>query len=178
MSSTPNLTMSGAMRAFGAAAPEIRVKVADWAVAQGARIIATIGLGSCVAIVLHDAAANIGGLAHVLLPDASLSRDQENRAKFPDTAVPLLVAEMRKLGSRATLQAKIVGGASMFGQLLPTGGINMGERNVQSTRRALQAAGIPIVADDVGGDYGRSVYLDVASGRVLVRSLKRGDKTL
>jgi chemotaxis protein CheD len=157
---------------------EIRVKVADWAVAQGDRTIATIGLGSCVAIVLHDPIAAVGGLAHVLLPDASLSRDQQNRAKFPDTAVPLLVGEMRRLGSRGALQAKIVGGASMFAQLLPAGGVNMGERNVLSTRRALQAAGIPIVGDDTGGDYGRSVYLDVATGRVLVRSLRRGDRHL
>jgi chemotaxis protein CheD len=157
---------------------EIRVKVADWAVAQGARTIATIGLGSCVAIVLHDAAAAVGGLAHILLPDATLSRDQANRAKFPGTAVPLLVAEMRRLGARGALQAKIVGGASMFGALLPAGGINMGERNVAATRRALEAAGIPVIGDDTGGDYGRSVYLDVGTGRVLVRSLRRGDRTL
>ena len=157
---------------------EIRVKVADWAVAQGDRTIATIGLGSCVAIVLHDPVANVGGLAHILLPDATLSRDQENRAKFPQTAVPLLVAEMRRAGSRGALQAKLVGGASMFGQLLPSGGINMGERNVAATRKALEAARIPVVADDTGGDYGRSVYLDVATGRVLVRSLRRGDRVL
>lgn len=157
---------------------EIRVKVADWAVAQGDRTIATIGLGSCVAIVLHDPVAGVGGLAHILLPDATLSRDQENRAKFPATAVPLLVGEMRRLGSRGAIRAKIVGGASMFGQLLPAGGVNMGERNVAATRRALEAAGIPVVADDTGGDYGRSVYLDVASGRVLVRSLRRGDRHL
>jgi chemotaxis protein CheD len=154
------------------------VKVADWAVAQGDRTIATIGLGSCVAIVLHDPMAGVGGLAHILLPDATLSRDQENRAKFPGTAVPLLVSEMRKLGSRGAIQAKIVGGASMFSQLLPAGGVNMGERNVAATRRALEAAGIPVVGDDTGGDYGRSVYLDVPSGRVLVRSLRRGDRHL
>ena len=157
---------------------EIRVKVADWAVAQGKQTIATIGLGSCVAIVLHDAATSVGCLAHILLPDATLSRDQDNLAKFPDTAVPLLVAEMRRLGARGPFKAKLVGGASMFGQLLPAGGINMGERNVVSTRRALEVAGIPVVADDTGGDYGRSVYLDVATGRVLVRSLRRGDKIL
>ena len=157
---------------------EIRVKVADWAVAQGERTIATIGLGSCVAIVLHDPVAMVGGLAHILLPDVGLSRDQENRAKFPNTAVPMLVDEMRRIGSRGALQAKIVGGASMFGQLLPAGGVNMGERNVVATRRALEQAGIPIVADDTGGDHGRSVYLDVATGRVLVKSLRKGDRTL
>ena len=171
-------TLSGAMSAIGNPANEIRVKVADWAVAPAPRTIATIGLGSCVAIMLHDATTSIGGLAHVLLPDASLSRDQDNRAKFPDTAVPLLVAEMRKLGARGPLQAKIAGGASMFGPLIAAGGINMGERNIVATRRALERAGIPLVGDDTGGDYGRSVYLDVATGRVLVRSLKRGDRTL
>jgi len=157
---------------------EIRVKVADWAVTNGDGTLATIGLGSCVAIMLHDPVARIGGLAHVLLPDQSLSRDQSNRAKFPGTAVPLLIQRMRDHGSRGPLAAKIIGGASMFGQLLPTGGINMGERNVEATRRALRAAGIPLAAEDVGGDYGRSVFLHVASGRVLVKSLRKGDSEL
>ncbi len=157
---------------------EIRVKVADWAVTDGGRTLATIGLGSCVAIMLHDPVARVGGLAHVLLPEQSLSRDQSNRAKFPGTAVPLLIAEMRRLGARGPIRAKIAGGASMFGQLLPAGGVNMGERNIVATRKALAAANIEIVGDDTGGDYGRSVYLDVSTGRVTVRSLKKGERTL
>ena len=154
------------------------MKVADWAVAEGTGTIATIGLGSCVAIMLHDPVARVGGLAHILLPDQSLSRDQSNKAKFPGTAVPLLLAEMRKRGARGPISAKIVGGASMFSQLLPAGGVNMGERNVIATRRALQAANIEIVGDDTGGDYGRSVYLHVATGRVTIRSLKKGERAL
>ena len=154
------------------------MKVADWAVTTGERTLATIGLGSCVAIMLHDPLARVGGLAHVLLPEQSLSRDQSNQAKFPGTAVPLLVAEMRRLGSRGPLSAKIAGGASMFGQLLPAGGVNMGERNIVATRRALAAAKIEIVGDDTGGDYGRSVYMNVATGRVLVRSLRKGERAL
>ena len=157
---------------------ELRVKVADHAVARGDSVITTIGLGSCVAIILHDAAGRVGGLAHVLLPNESMSRDNANRAKFPGTAVPLLIEKMTALGSRGGLVAKIVGGASMFGQLLPQGGINMGERNIDATRRALQASRIPIVAEDVGGDYGRSVYLYVTDGRVLVKSLRKGELVL
>ena len=153
---------------------EIRVKVADYAVAGGDTTIVTIGLGSCVAIMLLDPEARVGGLAHVLLPSESLSRDTSNPAKFPSTAVPLMVDEMRRLGARGPISAKIVGGASMFRQLLPQG-TNMGERNVDATRAALVAAGVPILAEDVGGEHGRSVYLDVRTGRVLVRSLKRGD---
>jgi len=155
-----------------------RVKVADFAVARGEGVISTIGLGSCVAIAIYDKQTRVGGMAHVLLPSEGLSRDKDNRAKFPGTAVPLLLEEMKKLGARGPYTAKIAGGSSMFGALLPAGGINMGERNVLSSRQALSEAGIPLAAQDVGGDYGRSVYFHLDDGRMLVRSLKSGDRAL
>ena len=155
-----------------------RVKVADFAVSKGEGVISTIGLGSCVAIAIYDKQTRVGGMAHVLLPSEGLSRDKDNRAKFPGTAVPLLLEEMKKLGARGPFTAKIVGGSSMFGALLPSGGINMGERNVLSSRQALSEAGIPLAAQDVGGDYGRSVYFHLDDGRLLVRSLKSGDRAL
>jgi chemotaxis protein CheD len=153
---------------------EIRVKVADYAVASDG-VIATIGLGSCVAIVLYDPVAHVGGLAHILLPDVSMSRDRSNPAKFPSTIVPILIEEMRRLGaSRKRLRAKIVGGASMFGNLIPNGAMNIGERNVLAVRDVLGSAKIPIVAADTGSDHGRSVYLSIDDGRVEVRSLRKG----
>jgi len=158
---------------------EIRVQVADAATGQGDVIMCTVGLGSCVAIVLHDAEARVGGLAHVLLPSQSLSRDRENRAKFPSTAVPLLLEQMRALGARLErVTAKIAGGASMFASLLPSSTLQMGERNIIATREALERAKIPIVGQDVGGGYGRSVYFHVNSGAVDVRSLSKGDVRL
>ena len=157
---------------------EIRVKVADLAVSKGNDVIATIGLGSCVAIMLYDRAAKIGGLAHILLPSEGLSRDRSNVAKFPASAVPVMVAEMKRLGSKGPLTAKIVGGASMFAALLPSGGINMGERNIEATRGVLERNDLPIVGEDVGGEYGRSVYFDLATGKVLVKSLKAGNREL
>ncbi len=157
---------------------EIRVKVADYAVASEGTI-STIGLGSCVAIVLYDSVAHVGGLAHVLLPNEAMSRDRSNPAKFPTTAVPLLIDEMRGLGASSDrIQAKIVGGASMFGNLLPPSGINIGERNVVAVRSVLAVARVPIVAHDTGSDYGRSVYLYVRDGRVEVRSLRKGSRVL
>ncbi len=157
---------------------EIRVKVADYAVAAGGTI-STIGLGSCVAIVLYDATARVGGMAHVLLPNEAMSRDRSNPAKFPSSAVPLLLGEMRLLGAKVErVRAKIVGGASMFGNLIPAGGINIGERNIAAVRGALADVKIPIVAEDVGSDHGRSVYLFIGDGRVEVRSLKKGSRVL
>jgi len=157
---------------------EIRVRVADYAVARDKTVIATIGLGSCVAIALYDSVNRVGGLAHILLPSVTLSRDTSNAAKFPETAIPLLLREMRKLGANGRITAKIAGGSSMFGSLLPGGGINMGERNIAATRDALAANGIQLTAEDVGGDHGRSVYFDLRDGRVVVKSLKKGENVL
>ena len=157
---------------------EIRVKVADYAVAQGDVVITSVGLGSCVAIALYDARTSIGGLAHILVPSPALSRDTSNPAKFPSTAVPLLVEEMRRRGASSGITAKIAGGASMFASLIPAGGINMGERNAVATRQALQDAGVPLLAEDVGGEHGRSVYFHLQDGRLEIRSLKIGNSVL
>lgn len=157
---------------------DVRVKVADYAVRNGDAVLSTIGLGSCVAIALYDPTTRIGGLAHILLPSEGMSRDTSNRAKFSTTAVPLLIEEMRRIGARGNLCAKIAGGASMFAALIPAGGVNMGERNVMATRDALRAHGIAIVGEDTGGDHGRSVYFHLRDGGVLIRSLKAGDLRL
>jgi len=151
------------------------VRVAEAAVAQGESMLATVGLGSCVAIVLHDAAAQVGGLAHVLLPTDTMARDRSNRAKFPASAVQLLLEQMRALGAQdRRITARLAGGASMFTNLLPAGGLQIGERNVLACRLALAQARIPVTAEDTGGGHGRSIYFRTADGCVEVRSMARG----
>jgi chemotaxis protein CheD len=153
---------------------EIRVGIAAHAAAKGTGVIVTAGLGSCVAIALHDATASVGALAHVLLPASPTGREVARPAKFADTAVRALLADMRALGADGRIVAKLVGGASMFGTLLPGGGVNVGARNVDASRRALAAAGVDVLAEDVGGEHGRSVSLDLRSGRVAVRTVLHG----
>ena len=151
---------------------EVIVKVADWAAERGDGVLITLGLGSCVAIMLHDPQTKAGAMAHVLLPSISLARDFTNRAKFPETAVPLLVERLKGLGADPRrLVAKLAGGASMFSQLVTPGTIQMGERNVLAARSALRAAQIPIIREAVGGERGRSVRFHVKDGRVEIRSV-------
>lgn len=151
---------------------EVIVKVADWAAERGDRVLVTLGLGSCVAIMLHDPERGAGAMAHVLLPSRSLARDATNPAKFPDSAVPLLVERLKGLGAEPRrLVAKLAGGASMFSQLMTPGTIQMGERNIVAARNALRAASIPIVREAVGGERGRSVRFHVKDGRVEIRSV-------
>lgn len=160
-------------------AGQIFVKVAHHAVGGAEDTLVTLGLGSCVAILLHDPVARVGGMAHVLLPERQLARDSSNLSKFAATAIPLLAEEMVGLGARRErLRARLVGGASMFASLMAPGTLNMGERNVIASRQALRELGIPVVSEQVGADYGRSVRFQVGEGRVVVSSVGRDDVTL
>lgn len=151
------------------------VSVAEWAVDQGDAVLVTLGLGSCVAVVLYDPETTIGGLAHLLLPSLSLSQDREKPAKFPETGVPHLVERMRQAGAAPRrMRARMVGGASMFLSAGSTPVASVGERNISATREALDRAGIPVVGEDIGKDYGRSVYAFLDSGRVESRSYAHG----
>ena len=136
----------------------------------------TVGLGSCVAIALHDALARVGGLAHVLLPQV-IGQGEPNRAKFASTAVPLLIEDMRALGASGPFVAKLAGGASLFGPLMAIGG-TVGARNIEAARAALKDARVPVIGEDVGGVAGRTVILDVATGTLLVTTVRGGERAI
>lgn len=158
---------------------EIVVRVADLRVGRRDDVLVTVGLGSCIAIVLHDPEAAVGGLAHVLLPSPGLSRRNDNPAKFPQTAVPRLLELMAAEGANPRrITGRLAGGASMFAGLAPPGTIQMGERNVVASRHSLHQHGIPLVAEAVGGGYGRTVRLCVADGSLEIRSVAHGQQLL
>ena len=157
---------------------EIVVNIADFAVTTGDSVLVTSGLGSCVAVALHDPAVRIAGLAHILLPTTGFGPPSIHPAKYADTGVALLAEEMRRLGaSPVRMVARLAGGARMFAALLSSG-INMGQRNIDATRAALEALRIPVIAEDVGADYGRSVRVVAATGAMTVRSLVGGNRDL
>ena len=157
----------------------IVVKVADLNLATGDGELVTLGLGSCVAICLHDPVARIAGMAHVLLPNRSLSRSTENPAKFPQSAIPLLIEKMLALGAdQGRITARLVGGASMFGNLSPSGAVQMGERNVVASRQVLKDQGVAITAEATGGTAGRSIRLQANDGTLWVRTLATGEQPL
>ena len=83
------------------------------------------------------------------------------------------MGELGADGRRVT--ARLAGGASMFAGLAAAGSVQMGERNVAAVRQVLTRMGIPVSRELVGGTLGRSVWFDVASGRVSVRSVGAGE---
>ncbi|KDE55721.1 chemotaxis protein CheD [Methanoculleus sp. MH98A] len=132
----------------------------------------TIGLGSCIALILHDQRRSLAGLAHIMLPE---SRGETDRpGKFADTAMCALLEEMTKLGStKSSITAIVVGGASMFE--FSANSLNIGERNAAVVKELLQEQGIRIEHEETGGKIGRSVYYwPEGKGRLII---KRADGT-
>ncbi len=156
----------------GPGASESLVAVAEFRVGTVAAVLRAVGLGSCVAVALHDPVTNVGGLAHILLPSPSLARERDNPGRFPQSAIPLLLDGMVSAGAnRRRVHARLVGGASLFGALLATRTMPMGERNLAATRAVLRSERIPVSAEATGGDYGRSLCFTVRDGRIEIRAV-------
>lgn len=157
----------------------IKVGMADYKVGRNPASLITYGLGSCVGIALYDTGVKVGGLAHIMLPDSTQARSTENPAKFANTAIPLMVDDMLKLGaSKTRITAKIAGGAQMFTFSNMTDIMRIGERNAESVRQVLKKLDIRILADDTGGNYGRTVELRLDTGIFRVKTIDKGEKEL
>ena len=144
----------------------IRVGVGELAVATDGEMLSTSGVGSCVAVAITDEQAGVRGLLHAMLPaDDGASSPPPRRGKYVDTGIDALVAELRDAGAAPNrLEARVAGGAEML-DLTDA----VGPRNVDRVEERLDAAGIPIVASDVGDGVGRTVRLR-ADGRLTVRA--------
>ncbi|MDF9409323.1 chemotaxis protein CheD [Pelotomaculum isophthalicicum JI] len=151
---------------------EIQVGIADLKVASQPDRLITLGLGSCVGLTLYDPAAKIGGLLHIMLPDSTQFNSVTKPAKFADLGIPLLLSEIRRYGGKVSnLQAKIAGGAQMFSGLNEKFVLNIGERNIAMTKLTLKNLGIRILAEEVGGNRGRTMILDTTNGQVTIRTV-------
>ncbi|MBU1044686.1 MAG: chemotaxis protein CheD [Candidatus Omnitrophica bacterium] len=160
-------------------AEEIHVGMADMKVAQAPIVLTSLGLGSCVGIILYYPRTQIGGLAHIMLPDVALVKNRTNRAKFANTAIPDLLEKLEKMGAeRRFVKAKIMGGAHMFGFAKTNKVFNVGVRNVEKVKEVLKDLKIRLVAEDVGGSYGRSLYFYLSTGEVRVRTINHGERII
>ena len=158
----------------------VKVGMADLNVARSPDRIKTIGLGSCVGITLYDKVSKIGGMAHIMLPSASLVKGGDvNHAKYADTAIPKLVSNLISMGvDRRRLIAKIAGGAQMFPLSGSSDIMRIGPRNVEACKEVLKMEKIPLYAEDTGGNWGRTVEMDCVTGKVEIRSFNREVKEI
>lgn len=154
-------------------AETFRVGMAELKAVRQPDKLAVYGVGSCVVLALWDPEAKVAGLAHSMLPTAAAQPGGEAQpAKYCDTAVGALLAAMEAEGAdRKRCVARLVGGANMFSFTnREQGPMTLGERNIFAAKETLRAWGLPLRAEEVGGDKGRSVEMDPAEGSLMVWS--------
>ncbi|MFL0251812.1 chemotaxis protein CheD [Clostridium neuense] len=158
---------------------EVRVGIADLNIAFSPGRIITVGLGSCIGIAIYDSKNNLGGLAHIMLPDSTQFSKVTNPYKFADLSVPLLVKKMIENGGQSgNMKAKIAGGASMFNFSDKKMNMDIGNRNSIAVKKVLEEMKIPILGEDVGGNKGRTMIFDTSNGVVQIRTVGLGIKEI
>lgn len=156
-------------------ANEVRVGISDYKTAQAPNKLITVGLGSCIGTIIYDEKTKVGGLSHIMLPDSGLftGRQEIKIAKFADTAIPEMVAEIKKKTVNPRLKAKIVGGASMFEFNNPANQMGIGQRNIEAVEKVLKDLNISIVGKHVGGNTGRTMVVDLEDFSTMVRIVNK-----
>ena len=157
----------------------IKVGMADLNVCVSPDSITTLGLGSCVGIAVRDPVTKIGGLAHIMLPDSTSIRINSNIPKFADTGIEELIKQVVAKGAnRGRLVAKIAGGAQMFAFQSTNDMVRVGERNVAATKKKLAEVKIPIIAQDTGKNYGRTVIFYPETGDFVIRAVGKPESVI
>jgi len=172
----------------------IKVRIAEFKVAPAPALLKSYGLGSCIGVTLYDPELRIGGLAHILLPAWGKGKPREagkeraaaapkNPLKYADLALEAMRNHLLERGCAAErLEAKIAGGANMFSFLFseaPAGAKpSIGDRNVRAVRDKLKRLGIPLQAEDVGGEEGRTLELDLSTGALRVTTSRGHSRVL
>lgn len=157
----------------------IKIGMADYKVGKENDTLITLGLGSCVGIVLYDKSKKIAGMAHIMLPSSKEIKNNSNKAKFADTALDALLEDMIKIGaSKNRLIAKIAGGAQMFSISLKSDNLNIGKRNVIAVKDKLQEMRISIISEDVLGNFGRTIEFSCNDGDLSIKTIGQGKKII
>lgn len=153
----------------------ITIGIGDLKVCKAPDVLVTYALGSCVGVCLHDAAVGVAGLSHIMLPESSGISAQSTPMRFADTALPMLIRQMESMGaSKVRMKAKIAGGATMFATASDK--FNIGDRNIAAVKKFLMANHIPIIAEDIGLDYGRTQLFYPETGIMEIRAAAKGNK--
>lgn len=154
------------------------IGISDWKVGRGDDMLITYALGSCIGTCIYDRTTGIAGMSHIMLPDSTAIIDgHTTRMKFADTAIPDMVERMKAMGANpGAMKAKIAGGAVMF--QTSNQKFNIGQRNIEAVKSTLSKLRIPILAEDVGLNYGRTMSFWAENGAVEISSTIMGKKMI
>ena len=143
---------------------------ADMAVSSNVEeSLVTYSLGSRIAVITFDPVARVGGILHFMLPEASMDLEKARKkpAMFADSGIPMLFKQIFQLGAtKKNTIVKVAGGSEIMGE---NGVFTIGKRNYLAMRKIFWKNNVLIAAEHVGGSVNRTVRLEMATGRVVLK---------
>jgi chemotaxis protein CheD len=126
-------------------------------------------LGSCIGLAAYDPLIRIGGLIHIMLPEACAGEgSNRNPFMFADTGLPLFFDELYKLGAtKSRLELKMAGGASLFNERKV---FNIGERNHDFIKNYIKKNNFKLIAETIGGTSSRTMVVFLNTGKVFIKN--------
>ena len=150
----------------------VMIGIGDYAVSDDGTPLTTVGLGSCIGIVIYDSSKKIAGLSHIMLP--TMGSKQDRIGKYADAAIPALIDELKNKGCNLIrCKAKIAGGASLFS--FKDDSLQIGKRNAEAVLHILKDYRIHLVGKDIGGNRGRTITFYPDNEELHIRMVKKGD---
>ncbi len=143
---------------------------------QGNRQIGAI-LGTCVAIILIDRHAKVGGLYHAILPEPpSNSPLHSEDATYASHGMPNFIEAMHKAGARTEHMEAVIAGGALLGAIVRNEPIlDFGGKTVEVVKRTLAGSGIRIAHAETGGYFGYHACLNLDSFESSIESVAHID---
>jgi chemotaxis protein CheD len=155
----------------------IEVQMAQMLIGQAPSVLVTKGLGSCLGITFWDPGKKIGAMVHPMLPDYDKARVKSNPSRFVNSAIKNTLEEMEKKGcQRSRIVVKMFGGAHMFSFINTDSVLNVGQKNIEMALAVFKELNMKISGQEVGGTFGRTIFLNLDDGKVLVKTVSWGEK--
>ncbi len=153
--------------------PRVTIGIADMGISKDpTATLITYALGSCVGIALFDPVAKVGGVMHALLPQSKSNPEKAaaNPYMFVDTGVPAFFKACYAVGAvKERLVVRIAGGAAVSRSQSGGDHFKIGKRNTTILRKLLWKNNVLLKSHDVGGNVSRTMWLDMATGRVFLK---------
>ncbi len=126
-------------------------------------------VGSCITTCIYEKGGGIGGMNHFLVPGDFRGEEIfiSPSARFGMFALELLMGELiKKNVDRDRLCAKIFGGGTLM-----AGKSAIGDNNIRFIRTLLGMEQIPIVGEDLGGNWARKILFFPENGKVMLKRI-------
>lgn len=164
----------------GSSLPAYYLKPGEVYLTREPALITTI-LGSCISVTMYDTKTKFAVICHAVMPSAAGPRsnlkESSNIFQYVDTSIEWMIEQFTKnMISHSTIEVKLFGGSEMFSDTARRRNpMAVGKKNVKTAIEILRRKHLRPKAWNVGGNKGRKLIFNTATGDVFAKFVNKSD---